>query len=117
MSSSSTSPSASAFAPLTPAVFHVLLALSQGPLHGYAVMKRVEEDSGLRMGPGTVYGSLQRLEDSGFVSVGAKDNRDTRRGRLFELTGEGRRALDVEVNRLARLSRMARERGLVADGT
>jgi hypothetical protein len=49
--------------PLTPAVFHVLLALSDGPLHGYAVMRQVEAESHLVMGPGTVYGSLSRLTD------------------------------------------------------
>ena len=53
--------------PLTPVVFHVLLALSREPLHGYGVMKRVEEDSGMAMGPGTVYGALSRMEQSGWV--------------------------------------------------
>ena len=45
-------------APLTPAVFHILLALADGPLHGYAIMQAVEMSAGEEMGPGTIYGSL-----------------------------------------------------------
>ena len=93
--------------PLTPAVFHILLALSDGPLHGYAIMKRVEEESRLKMGPGTVYGSLQRLADAGWVRerglVGATDRR---RGRAFELTPEGTDALKHEARRITRLARL-----------
>ncbi|MEQ9569267.1 MAG: PadR family transcriptional regulator [Longimicrobiales bacterium] len=101
--------------PLTPVVFHVLLALADGPRHGYAIMKQVEEDSGLAMGPGTVYGSLQRLEDSGWVRAGREDDRDARRGRLFHLTDEGRRALRLEAARITRLSRLDGVRDLVPD--
>ena len=56
-------------APLTPAVFHILLALADGPLHGYAIMQAVESSAGpgAPMGPGTIYGSIQRMEDSGLV--------------------------------------------------
>jgi len=55
--------------PLTPAVFHILLALADGQKHGYAIMKQVNADGGssLRMGPGTLYGSLQRMEAAGLV--------------------------------------------------
>lgn len=101
--------------PLTPAVFHILLALVEGPLHGYAVMKRVEDDSGLRMGPGTVYGSLQRLEDSGWVAVGAPDDVDRRRGRRFELTDDGRQALATEARRITRLADLSEVQRLAAD--
>ena len=56
--------------PLTPAVFHVLLALADGDKHGYAIMKNVDEHTGgtLRMGAGTLYGTLQRLMESGLVA-------------------------------------------------
>lgn len=101
--------------PLTPAVFHILLALSRGPLHGYAVMKRAEEESGMGMGPGTVYGSLHRLEQAGWVSVGAEDHRDVRRGRLFHLTDTGRRALRAEAARITRLARLEGVRELLPD--
>lgn len=92
--------------PLTPAVFHVLLALADGPLHGYAVMKRVEEDSGIAMGPGTVYGSLQRLEDAGWIEESEAPGADARRGNCFALTDEGRAALRSEGARLGRLARL-----------
>ena len=102
--------------PLTPAVFHVLLALTDGPLHGYAIMKRVEEESGLRMGPGTVYGSLQRLTDGGWVAeVASMDAPDRRRGHAFELTAEGTQALKVEARRIARLAQLAGVRELALD--
>ena len=55
--------------PLTPAVFHILLALSSGERHGYGIMKQVEADSqgNVTMGPGTLYGSLKRMLDAGLV--------------------------------------------------
>ncbi len=93
--------------PLTPAVFHVLLALADEPLHGYAIMKRVEQDSGLGMGPGTIYGSLDRLREAGWVSQKTGNGTDARRGRSFALTDQGREALRAEARRLARVARLA----------
>ena len=98
--------------PLTPAVFHVLVALADGPLHGYGVMKRVEEDSGQAMGPGTIYGSIQRLEDAGWVREDDADPTDARGRRSFALTAEGRSALAAELGRFRRLTRLARQRGV-----
>ena len=94
--------------PLTPAVFHVLHALSDGPLHGYGVMQRVESESGLRMGPGTVYGTLQRLEDRSWVQDDGEDPSDPRRRRRFRLTEGGRSALRHEVGRIHRLAELTR---------
>ena len=91
--------------PLTPVVLHVLLALAERPLHGYAVMKRVEEDAGMTMGPGTVYGSLQRLEEAGWIEEAGPAPGDARRGQAFQITSEGRAALRAEGERLARLAR------------
>jgi DNA-binding PadR family transcriptional regulator len=102
--------------PLTPAVFHILLALSDGPLHGYGIMRAVEEsaESAQRMGPGTVYGSIQRMEEAGLVEEipGAAGGKR----RVFGLTGEGRKALEVESARLTRLSDMVRAKGLAPRG-
>lgn len=93
--------------PLTPVVFHVLLALADGPLHGYGIMKRVEEQSGLAMGPGTVYGSLQRLEEAGWIAESrTPEPSDPRRGTPFALTTDGRTALLAEGERLGRLARL-----------
>lgn len=97
--------------PLTPAVLHVLLALSDGPLHGYAVMRRVEEESGVRMGPGTVYGTLERLESAGLVRDAGEDNADPRRRSRFGLTSAGRGVLGEEAVRIHRLAALTR--GLV----
>jgi DNA-binding PadR family transcriptional regulator len=99
--------------PLTPAVFHILLALAEGPLHGYAIMQAVEESAGaeLRMGPGTIYGSLQRMEEAGLLREVSTRGDDRRR--LFSLLPAGRRALEGEANRLARLAALVRSKRLV----
>ena len=102
-------------APLTPAVFHVLLALADGPLHGYAIMQSVEQSSGtgIRMGPGTIYGSLQRMEEAGLVKELSARSDDRRR--VFGLQPAGRRALEAEARRLARLGALVRSKRLVPD--
>jgi DNA-binding PadR family transcriptional regulator len=97
--------------PLTPAVFHVLLALADGPLHGYAIMQAVEASSGLAMGPGTIYGTLERLEACGFVEEQAAPRRDRRR--MFALLPAGRNALQQEAGRLSRLASLVRAKQLV----
>jgi DNA-binding PadR family transcriptional regulator len=99
--------------PLTPAVFHILLALANGPLHGYAIMQSVEETAGggMRMGPGTIYGSLQRMEEAGLVREVHTPATDRRR--VFALQPGGRRALEAESRRLSRLAALLRARRLV----
>jgi DNA-binding PadR family transcriptional regulator len=99
--------------PLTPAVFHILLALADGPLHGYAIMQAVEESAGpsIHMGPGTIYGSLQRMEDAGLVKE--LPARGDERRRVFTLQPAGRKALALEAERLARLMTLMRAKRLV----
>ena len=88
--------------PLTPAVFHILLALADGPLHGYGIMQSVKETADLEMGPGTIYGSIQRMEEATLVREVAAgevaENSDARR-RYYDLTDEGRAALTAESER------------------
>lgn len=91
-------------APLTPAVLHILLALSTKPRHGYGIMKQVEADSQRRvkMGPGTLYGSLGRMMDAGLISE--SDQRidpqiDDQRRVYYKITGLGRKALAAELER------------------
>jgi DNA-binding PadR family transcriptional regulator len=98
--------------PLTPSVFHVLLALGAEPLHGYAIMRRVEEESGIAMGPGTIYGTLNRLVDAGWVAESEAEDGDARRRRRFALTHKGREHLGSELARMERLTDLARRRGL-----
>jgi DNA-binding PadR family transcriptional regulator len=101
--------------PLTPAVFHILLALADGPLHGYAIMQAVEESAADEppMGPGTIYGSLQRMEEGGLVKE-VPTKADDRR-RMFTLLPAGRRALAQEAERLSRLAMLVRSKRLVPD--
>jgi DNA-binding PadR family transcriptional regulator len=98
-------------APLTPAVLHVLLALAGGERHGYAILKDVQRqtDSQLRFGPGTIYGTLQRLMEGGWVEeVDAPADATDPRRRYYRLTRSGREALKAEVDRLDALLSVAR---------
>ncbi len=108
-------PSSRTTAPLTPAVFHILLALSEGALHGYAIMQAVEASAGsdMRMGPGTIYGSLQRMEEAGLVKELASRTGDRRR--MFTLLPAGRKSLIAESERLARLASIVRAKRLVPE--
>jgi DNA-binding PadR family transcriptional regulator len=103
-------------APLTPAVMHVLLSLAGGERHGYAILKEVllQTNNQVRLGPGTLYGTLQRLMESGWVeeTEGPGGAPDERR-RYYRLSRSGREALKAEVERLDALVRGARARGIV----
>jgi len=109
-------PNRSETPPLTPITFQVLIALSEGPLHGYGVMRRVEENTGARVGPGTVYGALGRLQSWGWVEDAGEDTSDPRRGARFALTRTGRSALRAEARRLHGLSELARRHRLLPEG-
>ena len=98
--------------PLPQAQFHVLVALTDGDRHGYAIMQAVEESSGgvVRMGPATLYGTLKRLVDSGLAEELPRqpDATDDARRRYYRLTGLGRQVCAAEADRLTRLVRIAR---------
>jgi DNA-binding PadR family transcriptional regulator len=98
--------------PLTPARFHVLLALADGPRHGYAIMRAAQSSAGpgVPMGPGTVYGTLERLEEAGWVNE--LPGGDGRR-RTFALLPAGRSALEHEAARVTRLADLVRDRRLI----
>jgi DNA-binding PadR family transcriptional regulator len=104
-----------ALLPLTPAVFHILLALADGEKHGYAIMREVGERSGgtMRMGPGTLYGSIQRMLQDGLI-VELRDPVDPARSgerrRYYGLTGFGQRVLQAEAERLEQLVRIAQSK-------
>lgn len=93
--------------PLTPAVFHILLALFGKERHGYDIMQQVKTDSDaqVKMGPGTLYGSLDRMIDAGLVAHG--NTQDARRI-YYKLTALGRASLAAETERLATLAHRAR---------
>ena len=103
--------------PLTPAVFHVLLALAEGEMHGYGIMQDVARISGgrLRMGPGTLYGTLKRMLEAKLIVE--SDERpdpalDDERRRYYRLTDFGSRVAAGEAQRLSKLLQTARKRGL-----
>lgn len=101
--------------PLTPAVFHLLLALADGPLHGYAIAKAVAEHTSqsIRLGPGTLYGTLTRMSESGLVRGLTGTSKDDDRRRNYELTPLGRAAAKAEARRLAELVSVARGKSLL----
>ena len=103
--------------PLTPAVFHILLALSTGERHGYGIMKQVEADSQGRvtMGPGTLYGSLKRMLEAGLVRESDKrvdPEMDDERRIYYRITGTGAEALAAELERYQRIVTIAQQRKL-----
>ena len=95
---------------LTHLEFHVLLALAEGPLHGYAIMQDIAEHTAgqLTIGPGTLYSTIKRFLRDGLVEETAADSD---RRRCYRLTRRGRAALSEEANRLNALVRVARQRG------
>ena len=98
-------------APLTPAVFHILLALADGARHGYAIMQAAESTAGVPMGPGTIYGTLERLENAGMVKEVADSGAGRRR--VFAIQPTGRAALREEARRLSRLVALVQARRLM----
>jgi DNA-binding PadR family transcriptional regulator len=103
--------------PLTPAVFHILLALASGERHGYGIMKQVDLDSHgqVKMGPGTLYGSLKRMLDAGLVRESDKridPGMDDQRRIYYQITGVGTQALAAELERLRHIVTLAHERKL-----
>jgi DNA-binding PadR family transcriptional regulator len=106
------------FLPLTPAVFHVLLALADGERHGYAIMQEVTESTGgkIKMGPGTLYGTIKRLLRTGLIEE--SDERpdpklDDERRRYYRLTMPGQRVLRAEARRYGELVKCARGKRLI----
>jgi DNA-binding PadR family transcriptional regulator len=102
--------------PLTPVVLHILVALADSTRHGYAISQEVERqtDGSVRLGPGTLYGSLQRLLDSGLIAeasppAGADGSHADRR-RYYTITPLGTRVLRADTDRLAGAVRLARSR-------
>lgn len=103
--------------PLTPAVLHILIALSNGERHGYAIMKQVEVDSQgqVKMGPGTLYGSLKRMLEGGLVRESDKridPALDDERRIYYRITAAGVKALASELARYKHLVTLAQERKL-----
>ena len=98
--------------PIVPAMFHILLALADQERHGYGIMLEVERntDGELKMGPGTLYGTIKRMHEANLIEE--SDTRpdpelDDERRRYYRLTPYGRSVLQAETARLQRLVRVA----------
>lgn len=117
--------------PLTPVVLHIMLALADGRReqddgvgrHGYAVAQEVEDmtEGQIRMGPGTLYGSIQRMLTTGLIEEIARSKtprvpaaEEDERRRYYRLSPLGRRVLQLELSRLARVVVLARAKHLLA---
>jgi len=105
--------------PLTPAVFNILMSLADGEKHGYAIMLEVEEatEGRVRMGPGTLYGSLDRMVKAGHITESDRRpaaGEDDQRRRYYRLTPRGRDVLQAEASRLARAVGLARAKKILA---
>jgi DNA-binding PadR family transcriptional regulator len=107
-----------AFLPLTPAVFHVLVALASGEKHGYAILKDVKRRSGgaVSLNVGTLYAVLKRLDEDGLIAE--SDERpdpalDDERRRYYRITEEGASVARAEVRRMEGAVAMARSANLV----
>src|SRR5882672_12043292 len=104
--------------PLTPAAFHVLMALADGERHGYAIMQEIAEhtDGRMKMGPGTLYGTIKRLLEAGLIEE--SDERpnaelDDERRRYYRLSGVGQRVVRAEAQRYADMAAVARGKKLI----
>jgi DNA-binding PadR family transcriptional regulator len=108
-----------ALLPLTPAVFHILLALADGEQHGYSIMQEVAARTGgkTRIGPGTLYGSIKRLLADGLIEESGErpdPALDDQRRRYYRLTDFGRQVACAEAERLAQIVDIARAKRLLS---
>ena len=106
------------FVPLPSATLHILVALMTGEKHGYGIMRDVEDvsDGHVRMGPGTLYGSIKRMLADGLIEESAERpdaELDDQRRRYYRLTPAGRAAARAEIERLRQLLAAAEATSLV----
>jgi DNA-binding PadR family transcriptional regulator len=103
--------------PLTPAVLHILLALSTEERHGYGIMKQVDAESQgkVKMGPGTLYGSLGRMMEAGLIRESDKKvdpELDDERRVYYQITALGQAALAGELERYRQVVAVAKKKQL-----
>ncbi len=104
--------------PLTSAVFHILLSLADQERHGYGIMQEAEAMTRgqIRMGPGTLYGSIKRMISADLIEESDErpdPKHDDERRRYYRLTDLGRRILGAEAQRLSDLVNVAQSKGIV----
>ena len=104
--------------PLPSAAFQILLSLAEGDLHGYAIMRQVEEQTGgrLRLGPGTLYSSIQALLEGNMIEEISRPEDPSaapERRRFYRLTSAGRKLARAEAEKMADILRVARTRKIL----
>jgi DNA-binding PadR family transcriptional regulator len=88
----------------------ILTSLANGSKHGYGIMEDVKAQFGVRLGPGTLYGALARLEERGLIVAEAVDDTSLRKRRPYRLTEQGNTVLAQELDRLSRLATIGLQR-------
>src|SRR5262245_26119575 len=111
-------PTPESFLPLPPATFHILIALAEKDLHGYAIMSEVAASTNgeLKLSPGTLYRSIQRMLEQGFIIEPRQrpaPEKDDERRRYYRITNFGMEVARAEARRLTQLVKLARISGLV----
>ena len=104
--------------PLTPAVFHILLALVDSERHGYGIMQEigVRTEGKVKMGPGTLYGSIKRMLADGLIEESGErpdPALDDERRRYYRLTSFGQRVVRAEAQRLVQLVSVAQSKNIL----
>ena len=102
--------------PLTPAVFHILLALADQERHGYGIMQDVLErtNNQIRLGPGTLYGTIKRMLEAGQIEeLPEREDENNQRRRYYKLSIAGRKTVKAEAERLEHLVNIARSKRLL----
>lgn len=106
--------------PLPSTAFQILLALADQELHGYGIMRQVAEqtDDRVRLGPATLYGSIQALLEAEFIEeVDAPANREPdERRRYYRITSTGRKIARTEAERMVEALRIARAKKILGGG-
>ena len=100
--------------PLPAAAYQILLSLAEGDLHGYGIMRQVEQQTNgrMRLGPGTLYASIQALVEEALIEEVETESESERR-RYYRLSSSGRKLARSEAERLADLLRVARAKKIL----
>jgi DNA-binding PadR family transcriptional regulator len=113
-------PQPDSFLPLPAATFHILMALAEEDLHGYAIIQDVMARTGgeLKLSAGTLYRSVQRMLEQGLITETRErpaPELDDERRRYYRITPFGSAVARAEVTRLAKLVRLARSQGFAPE--
>lgn len=94
------------YVPMTETGFYILLCL-QEEMHGYSIVQKVEAltEGGIRLSPGTMYGSLSKMEKDGLIAF----IREEEKRKIYRITGLGQEVLELEMMRIERLYRNLKE--------